>query len=140
VEWFNIAGAIFLSIGSATAILFGLSSWLGKVWASRILETERHELSILKETFLNEHSEKVKTYKAVIDVVSKILADFDKWQLGDLTLEEGKEAFHTFNAERLRVYGYLGMVAPQSVMDAQMPLWIKYSLFHTIKVSTTGKI
>ena len=78
MQWFELAGAILFSVGSAGAILFALSSWLGKVWASRILERERNELSILKETFLKEHNEKTATYKAVVDVVSKILADLDK--------------------------------------------------------------
>jgi hypothetical protein len=119
MKWFELAGAILFSVGSAGAILVALSSWLGKVWASRILEQERNELSILKETFLKEHSEKVTNYKAVIDVVSKILADLDKWKMGDLPPDKGKEAYHSFNEQRLRVYGYLGIVAPQAVMDAQ---------------------
>ncbi|HEY8100913.1 MAG TPA: hypothetical protein VIF82_09165 [Burkholderiaceae bacterium] len=114
---FELASAILISIGSAGILLFGLSSWLGKVWASRILEKERNELSILKEQFLKEHSEKVLTYKSVIDIVSKILADFDKWQMGDLSLEKGKEAFHSFNEQRIKAYGYLCMVASQSIMD-----------------------
>lgn len=119
MQAFELASAILFSIGSAGGILFALSSWLGKVWASRILEKERNELSILKETFLKEHNEKIATYKSVVDVISKILADIDKWQAGDLTSEKGKEAFHSFNEQRLRAYGYLGMVAPQAVMDAQ---------------------
>lgn len=128
MQWFELAGAILFSVGTAGAILFALSSWLGKVWASRILERERNELSILKETFLKEHNEKTTTYKAVVDVVSKILADLDKWSLGDLNFEQGKEAFHAFNEKRLRVYGYLGMVAPQAVMDAQDALMEKIIL------------
>ncbi len=38
---FEIAGAIVLSAGGVGAVLFGLSSWLGKVWASRILASEK---------------------------------------------------------------------------------------------------
>ena len=128
MQLFELAGAILFSVGSAGVILFALSSWLGKVWANRILEHERNELSILKETFLKEHNEKITTYKLVIDVVSKILADLDKWFLGDLPANQGKEAFHTFNEKRLRVYGYLGIVAPQAVMDAQDKLMEKIIL------------
>ena len=128
MQWFELAGAVLFSIGSAGAILFALSSWLGKVWASRILERERNELSILKETFLKEHNEKITTYKAVVDVVSTILADLDKWTLGDLPPEKGKEAYHSFNEQRMRVYGYLAMVAPQAVMDAQDALMDKILL------------
>lgn len=44
-EIFSIAGAALLSIGGAGALLLALSSWLGKVWASRILEREKAELT-----------------------------------------------------------------------------------------------
>jgi hypothetical protein len=122
MDWkqlFEIAGAALAAIGSAGILLFAMSSWLGKIWASRILEKERTELAIFKETILKERNEKVTTYKAVVDVVSKILADLDKFHSGHLTPEEVLEAYHVFNEQRLRVYGYLGMVAPQNVMDAQ---------------------
>lgn len=128
MQWFVLAGTVIFSVGSAGAIFFGLSSWLGKVWASRILERERNELSILKETFLKEHNDKSTIYKVVIDVVSKILADLDKWTIGDLTPEKGKEAYHSFNEQRIRVYGYLAMVAPQAVMDTQDALMDKILL------------
>ena len=128
MQWIELAGAILFSIGSAGGIIFALSSWLGKVWATRLLAKEINDLAILKETYLKEHGEKIDAYKSVVDVVSKILADLDKWKLGDLSPEKGKEAFHTFNEQRLRVYGYLGMIAPQSVMDAQDALMGKILL------------
>ncbi len=115
----EIAGAALAAIGSASILLFAFSSWLGKIWASRILDKERSDLAIFKETVLKERNEKVATYKTVVDVVSKILADLDKFHTGHLVPEQGVEAYHVFNEQRMRVYGYLGMVAPQSVMDAQ---------------------
>lgn len=128
MQWLEIAGAILFSIGSAGALLFALSTWLGKVWASRILERERSELSILKETFLKEHNEKIATYKTAVDVVAKVLADLDKWSLGDLPVQKGKAAYHSFNEQRIKVYGYLAIVAPQTVMDAQDALMDKILL------------
>ena len=44
-EVFEVAGAILLSVGGASAILFGMSSWLGKFWATRILDQERAKYS-----------------------------------------------------------------------------------------------
>jgi hypothetical protein len=128
MQFFEIAGAILFSIGSAGILLFALSSWLGKVWANRILERERNALEVLKETYLKEHSEKIATYKSVVDVVSKILADLDKNKFGMLTPVEGAKSFHDFNEQRLKVYGYLGIVAPQAVMDAQDALMGKILL------------
>ena len=42
---FRVAGAAIAATGSASLIMFALSSWLGKVWASRILERERGALA-----------------------------------------------------------------------------------------------
>lgn len=128
MHFFELAGAILFSIGSAGVIIFALSSWLGKVWATRILDREKNDLSILKETFLKEHNEKTSTYKTAIDVVATILADLDKWSLGEISIEERKEAYHTFNQQRISVYGYLAMIAPQTVMDAQDALMDKILL------------
>ncbi len=63
---FNDIVKIFLiilgSIGGATIVLFSLSSWLGKVWAARILESDRSKFSqeienlkINHQTYLASH-------------------------------------------------------------------------------------
>jgi len=39
-EIFEISGAILASVGGASVVIFGLSSFLAKVWASRILESD----------------------------------------------------------------------------------------------------
>lgn len=119
MEIFTTIASVLFSILSSGVIVIALSSWLGKVWANRILENEKNALALLKEKYIKEHNEKFETYKTIIDVISKILADLDQWHLGDMSSEDGKKAFHTFNQDRLRAYGYLGMIAPQSVMDAQ---------------------
>ncbi len=53
-----ISGSIIASIGGGAAIVFGFSSWLGKVWANRLMEKEKNEhsreLESLKNTFLRE--------------------------------------------------------------------------------------
>ena len=41
-EAFEIAQAVLVSVGGGSLIIFALSSWLGKVWANRILETDRN--------------------------------------------------------------------------------------------------
>ncbi len=50
---FEVAAAMLASLGGGTAILFGLSSWLGKVWANRILEKEKVE-----------HNKEIEHYKS----------------------------------------------------------------------------
>ncbi|MDI5834902.1 hypothetical protein [Shewanella xiamenensis] len=49
-EAFKIAQAILLSIGGGSLIIFVLSSWLGKVWANRILEADRNKYALEMES------------------------------------------------------------------------------------------
>ncbi|GBO89885.1 hypothetical protein [Marinobacter salsuginis] len=133
MDWadvFKIVTASVASIGVAGGLIFALSSWLGKVWARRILDREKNELDreleakkreldIFKDTYLRTHNDKLVIYRAVIDSVAKLLAAFDAHQSGRLQAPQAAEAFDSFNQQRLQVYGYLGMLAPQPVIDAQ---------------------
>ncbi|MEM0516715.1 hypothetical protein WCN91_15075 [Pseudoalteromonas sp. YIC-827] len=133
MDWdiiFKVFAGFLASVGSAGAIIFGLSSWLGKVWAQRILEQEKNkmaaelettkrELDFAKEKLLSNHSDKIAIYRMVIDTVAEILAAFDSHSSRQLSPEDARNALNTFNRDRIRLYGYLGMLAPQSVMDAQ---------------------
>ena len=144
VEWetvFKLITASVASISAGGAVIFALSSWLGKVWANRILGNEKHnlaaeleqtkrELDIIKETTLRFQNDKIMTYRAIIDVVARILSTFDSKFMGRLDLSEAGARLDEFNEHRLRVYGYLAMLAPQSVMDSQDQL-----MDHLIKIA-----
>ena len=133
MEWetvFKFVAATMASISTGGAIVFALSSWLGKVWADRILAKEKQrlesdlektkrELDVIKETVLRFQNDKILTYRAIVDVVARILSSFDSYQVGRLQPGEPEGRFDQFNEQRLRLYGYLAMLAPQSVMDAQ---------------------
>lgn len=133
MEWetvFKFVTASIASIGAGGAIIFALSSWLGKVWANRILNEEKYklgselektkrELDIIKETILRFQNDKILAYRAIVDVVAQILSAFDSHQMGRLQPQEAGSRFDEFNEQRIRVYGYLAMLAPQAVMDAQ---------------------
>lgn len=121
--------AALASVGAGGAIVFGLSSWIGKVWANRILANEKHklgtelektkrELDIIKETTLRFQNDKIITYRSILDVVARILALLDANRMGRLQGQEAGARFDEFNEQRIRVYGYLAMIAPQEVMDA----------------------
>lgn len=133
MDWetiFKLVTASIASIGAGGAIVFALSSWLGKVWASRILAAEQHklgselektkrDLDVIKDTTLRFQNDKILTYRATIDVVARLLSAFDSHQMGRLAPIAAGSRFDEFNEQRMRVYGYLAMMAPQSVMDAQ---------------------
>jgi hypothetical protein len=65
-EIFSVAGAVLLSMGGAGVVLAALSSWLGKVWASRILERERAELSKSIEVIKAELTRSIEQEKAAM--------------------------------------------------------------------------
>lgn len=142
-QYLGISAAILGSLGGAGVIVVGLSSWLGKVWAARLMDNERHkherdlealraslkvqndkqlteissDFEIFKQTHLREHNDKLAIYRAALDTIVPILAKIELLVIGErgeLSSEE-KEAFEN---DRLRIYGYLAMLAPQSVMDA----------------------
>lgn len=66
-EVFEIAGAVLASLGGGSAIVFGLSSWLGKVWANRILENEKAEHSKDLEQYKRELTEELEKIKSLND-------------------------------------------------------------------------
>ena len=60
-EVWSITQAIIVSVGGAGIIIIGLSSWLGKVWANRIMETDRakyaRELELLRSKLQHENEQ-----------------------------------------------------------------------------------
>lgn len=144
MEWetvFKFVTAALASIGVGGGIIFALSSWLGKVWASRILGNEKHkleselektkrDLDVIKETTLRFQNDKILTYRAIVDVVVRMLSSLDSHQMGRLQAHEAGSRFDEFNEQRMRVYGYLAMLAPQPVMDAQDQL-----MDHLLKIA-----
>ncbi len=137
----KISTTILLSLGGGGVIVFALSSWLGKIWANRIMDKDRAkfeqelaalraslekanqeglsklrtDLEIYRDTYLKQHSDKIGTYGFVFGVVADFLADMDMIRSG--RKPEG-DVLDRFNRGRLKAHGYLVMLAPQKVMDA----------------------
>lgn len=130
------------SVGGAAIVIFSLSNWLGKVWAQRIMDKERvqHEsdlaalrakldrdtargvealrtdLSIFKEQHLRGFHDRLSIYRMVVDLIVEVLGDFDLAQAGNIPLNP--QRLDQFNRQRMKAYGYLGMLASQRIMDA----------------------
>jgi hypothetical protein len=66
-EVIGIASVIIASFGGSGLILAGISSWLGKIWASRILEKEKSNHSKELEDYKNKLDEKIRVLNSVID-------------------------------------------------------------------------
>lgn len=140
-EVFKLVGASMFSVVSAGTVITALASWLGKVWAERILARETNELKrqlsesqhrldislkqaerefdLLKESRSRVYNDKISIYRGIVDLVAKVLASFDAMKKSGASTEEVALLLQGFNEQRLRLYGYTGMFAPQAVMDAQ---------------------
>lgn len=125
----NLFTAGLVSIGGGGLVVFALSSWLGKVWAGRILREETHKLSVelettkrdldvLKERTLRFQNDKILAYREITEIVSKIIAIMDAEDGYIVSWGPNGGALDEFNHQRLKLYGYLAMLAPQEVMDA----------------------
>ena len=90
---FEIAQAVLLSVGGGGLIVLALSSWLGKVWANRILEADRlkysEQIEHIKQSnktvadalsvAASTHSEFVKAYAELRGkAITKLWEDFLK--------------------------------------------------------------
>ncbi|WP_444956786.1 hypothetical protein [Microbulbifer sp. ZKSA002] len=68
-EVLGISAAILGTLGGGAAIIFGMSNWLGKVWANRLMEKEKaqysKELESIKSSLLKDsESYKIKLKKS----------------------------------------------------------------------------
>lgn len=141
-DFASVAFYLLGSVGGAAVLVFTLSSWLGKVWAQRIMDKERAEherdlaalrsklegdtarglealrtdLSIFKEQHLKGFHDKVSIYRMVADLIVEVLGDFDLAQENSTRLNP--QRMDQFNRQRMKAYGYLGMLASQQIMDA----------------------
>jgi hypothetical protein len=86
-EAYYLAQAILISLGGGAAIVLGASSFLGKVWAQRILQQEQSRMALEIEEYKNKLSEltvnkqinyyqKLELYKSVsaplLDLIANI--------------------------------------------------------------------
>lgn len=122
--------------------MLGLSGWLGKIWANQFMEKERLEnekqltefqstlrsqneseieqlksnLEIFKEQHLTGFHDKLETYREVINITSEIVAKFQS--AAETGAQLNADTILKFDNSRMKVYGYLALVSPQAVMDA----------------------
>jgi hypothetical protein len=138
----SIVTTAIVAVGGAGTIIIAISGWLGKLWAEKLMNADkarheaelarlrsdldksnqveveriRTELAFLKEHRLRDASDKVVIYRTFIDLISEFLAKFEN------AIENGSKLsgvqLTEFNRQRIRIYAYLALTAPQEVMDA----------------------
>lgn len=71
----NIAQAILLSLGGGAAIVFAFSTWLGKVWAERILEKDRAKYQREIELIKGDLNKKIHEHNVAVSRIDAQRAD-----------------------------------------------------------------
>lgn len=119
---FEIAQAVLLALGGGGAIVFALSSWIGKVWAQRIFQSEtqkyeqqlvkfKAELESIKEKNSLNYQQKLELYKVVSGPIVDISALLNR---SGLTNEHVAE----FDRQRLYITAQLVLFAPKNVVHS----------------------
>lgn len=137
--------AVLAAVGGGGAVVWALSSQLGKVWAQRLMQNERaeHERALaearaslegaqsrrLEElkaslTFqlakqVGAHQDKIQLYRSAADLVVEMVVMLGAATQGaTIPPAAATELVLTFERKRLQAYAFLGMFAPQAVMDS----------------------
>jgi len=50
----NLFGAVVVTLGGSSAVVFGLSAWIGKIWANKLMEEDKTRYTKEIETLKNE--------------------------------------------------------------------------------------
>lgn len=72
---FSTALAVIASIGGGGLIVLGMSTWLGKVWASRILESDRRRFSEELERIRGELEKTIHAHRIQFETEFKVLSE-----------------------------------------------------------------
>jgi hypothetical protein len=143
-EVLSTGASIIVSLGGAGFIILGFSSWLGKVWAERLMQNQRlsneqklaelranlerqnqldiqrlkTELSLLQHRELTSHQEKINIYKIAIDMFSDFLFDLQTLFESPQNHTLLNEKLISFERMRMKTYAILCIHASQDVIDA----------------------
>src|SRR4029077_6623718 len=79
IDTFKWIGTVLFSVGSGGAIVVGLSAWLGKVWAQRLMEGERHQHAKELERDRGNYGQDLETLKSRFEEAHRRLqSELDK--------------------------------------------------------------
>jgi hypothetical protein len=69
---FRVAAAIIASLGGGGALVLGLSNYLGKIWADRALEKEKHKYAEILQTTKSDLDRATNRYQVELDSLTLV--------------------------------------------------------------------
>lgn len=82
------------------------------------LERVKQQLQIDLAERVRISTDKIAIYRAVTELLAEVLADFDLAAQDTVGNMGRRQNLDRFNRQRMKMYGFMGMLAPQTVMDA----------------------
>jgi len=79
-EIINIGTSIILSLGGSTFLILAFSTWLGKVWANRILEKDKLRYSRELEKTKTKYEKELEQYKLELDKTKSLFFRYSESQ------------------------------------------------------------
>lgn len=67
-DYLDLVGAVIFALGGGSAIVLAMSSWLGKLWADRIMENARSTHQKELESLKAEYQKHLEAYKSELDM------------------------------------------------------------------------
>lgn len=142
MDFMSILTTILPTVGATLAVVAGFSTWLGKVWAARILEADRHKyankieelrarlqvetrheiivlenaFAVFKEKDLKSHHDKVEIYRSLYKPIFELIYELERLAVNAEAISIDKVL--DFSRDRLKIHAELALVAPQDVLDA----------------------
>lgn len=83
MDWtqiFQFVAVFLLSLGGAGGIIVAIASWLGKIWAERIMESYKAQQGKDLETLKNQYSIELEKYKSRANILFSQLERFNAQQ------------------------------------------------------------
>jgi len=77
---FKIVFAAFTSIGGASVVIIGISSWLGKVWANKILEKDKNTYTLTLEEIKVKYQKELEVHRNELDKAKTLFARYSEHQ------------------------------------------------------------
>jgi hypothetical protein len=101
-EILSVSGGVLVSLGGGAAIVIACSSWLGKIWASRILESEKAQLQKEMEFYKKDLQKEIEAEKFKLQQeVEKAKSQYQ------LETEKNKAKFLRYSETQFKLYNDL---------------------------------
>lgn len=78
---FEVIASVIFSVRSAGVIIFALSNYLGKIWASKILEKDKARYNCEIEELKSKFNKELECYRSQLELSRQTISKYSEHQL-----------------------------------------------------------